>query len=80
MAGSGEDFLIYPSDLGGQHFGYDPELGDNIYQRADPAFQGKEFVQDHYLSLFQDTIAALEIAPFIANDVLRIIQDALKLV
>jgi hypothetical protein len=55
-------------------------LGNDIDKGADTAFERKEFVQHDYFLLFEDTIAALEIAPLIAYDVFCLVQDPLDLI
>ena len=76
----GEHLLIDLPDLGAEVIGYYLQLRDNIDQGADAAFQLKELIQHNDFSLFEDTIAALEVAAFVAYDVLGLIQAAFYLV
>jgi hypothetical protein len=75
-----EHVVIDPADLRGEGVRLDPELGDDIDKGADAALQLKEFVEDHHFSLFEDTIAALKIASFVAHDIARFVQDPLYLI
>lgn len=75
-----KDFVVNPADLGAEHFGKDPQLGNDIDQGADPAFQLEEFVQHHYFFLFEDTVAALKITSFIPHEVFRLIEYPFQLV
>ena len=75
-----KNVVVYFFDFRGQILRRDLQLRDNIDQGIDPAFQLQEFVQHHHLPLLQDTIAALEVASLIANDVFSLIQHPLDLV
>ena len=75
-----EDLVVNFFDFGGQVLRCDLQLRDDIYQGIDTAFQLEEFIQYNYLFLLQDTIPALEVASFIANDVFSLIQHPLYLI
>ena len=75
-----EHLVVDPAGLGSEGLRLDLELGDDIDQRADAAFQLQEFVEDHHFSLLEDTIAALKITSFIAYDIPRFVQDPLDLI
>ena len=75
-----QHFVIGLASFGSEIAGDDPQLGNNIDESADAAFEGKEFVQNNHFLLFEDTIAALEIASLIAYDVFCLVQDALELI
>ena len=75
-----QDIVIDAAGLGGEAVGEDPQLRDDVDQRADAAFQLQEFVEHHYFSLFEDTVAALKVTSFIAYDVTGLVQDAFDLI
>ena len=78
---SGGDYLIIDAaNLRAQVLGRDPQLWDDIDECADATFELKEFVQYYHFSLFEDTIAALEVTALIAYDVFRLVQDTFDLI
>jgi len=70
-----EHIFVYATDFRAQRFRGDLQLGDNIDEGADPAFQRKEFIQDHDFSLFQNAVATLKVPSFITDDVFHFVQD-----
>ena len=75
-----QDIVVDAAGLGCEAVGEDAQLRDDIDQRADAALQLQEFVEHHYFSLFEDTVAALKVTPFIAYDVTGLVQDAFDLI
>jgi len=69
----GYDIVIDPSDFRTQRFRGDLQLWNNIDKRADTAFKLQELIQHDDFSLLQNTIAALEVTSFIADDVFSLI-------
>ena len=76
----GQHLVVDLADLGAERPGKDPELRDDIDQRADAAFHLEEFIQHHHFSLFEDAVTALKITSFIAYDVFRLIEYPFELV
>jgi hypothetical protein len=72
--------FVYAADLRAERFGSYPELGNDVDERADAAFQREEFIQDHNFSLFKDAIAALKIPSFVAYDVSCFVKDPFNLI
>src|ERR1700729_4485153 len=77
---SREDVIVDATGLGREAVGKDCQLRNDIDQRADAALQLQEFVEHDYFSFFEDTVAALKVASFIAYDITGLVQDALDLI
>lgn len=75
-----KNVVVYFFDFRGQILRRDLQLRDNIDQGIDPAFQLQEFVQYYHFPFLQDTVPALEVASFIANDVFSLIQHSFDLI
>jgi hypothetical protein len=58
----------------------DIELGHQVDQRIDPALGLEEFIEHHHFLFAQDTIAALECAPFITDHITAFLHDPFYLI